>query len=53
MNLATLERQIVSKYLAIHVRQITSDDLAMKEVQIASDQGDACPRHLAMLVRSY
>ena len=53
MNLATLERQIVSEYLAIHVCQITSNDLAIKEVQNASDQGDACPRHLAMLVTSY
>jgi hypothetical protein len=55
MNLVTLERQIVSEYLdlAIHVCQITSNDLAIKEVQIASDQGDACPCHLAMLVTSY
>jgi hypothetical protein len=30
VNLATLERQIVSKYLAIHDRQITSDDSATK-----------------------
>jgi hypothetical protein len=52
MNLATLECQIVSKYLAIHVCQITSNDLAMNEVQIASNQDDACPRHLAMLVTS-
>jgi hypothetical protein len=53
MNLATLECQIVSEYLAIHVRQITSKDLAIKEVQIASNQGDACLHHLAMLVTSY
>jgi hypothetical protein len=53
MNLATLERQIVSKYLAIHVHQITNQDLAIKEVQIASNQCDACSRHLAMLVTSY
>jgi hypothetical protein len=53
MNLATLERQIISKYLAMHVRQITSDDLAIKEVRIASNQGGACPHHLAMLVTSY
>jgi hypothetical protein len=52
MNLATLDCQIVSEYLAIHVRQITSDDLAIKEVQIASNQNDACPRHLALLVTS-
>jgi hypothetical protein len=52
VNLATLDPQIVSKYLAIHVQQITSNDLAIKEVQIASNQGDACPRHLAMLVTS-
>jgi hypothetical protein len=30
MNLATLGRQIVSEYLAIHGCQITSDDLATK-----------------------
>ena len=29
------------------------NDLAMKEVQIASNQNDACPHHLAMLVTSY
>jgi hypothetical protein len=52
VNLATLDRQIVSKYLAIHNRQITSNNLAIKEVQIASDQNDACQRHLAMLVTS-
>jgi hypothetical protein len=52
MNLATLEHQIVSKYLAIHVRQITSNNLAIKEVQTASNQNDACPHHLAMLVTS-
>jgi hypothetical protein len=52
MNLATLEHQIISEYLAIHVRQITSNDLAMKEVQIASYQIDTCPRHLAMVVTS-
>jgi hypothetical protein len=52
MNFATLECWIVSKYLAIHVCHITSNDLAIKEVQIASDQNDACPRHLAMLVTS-
>jgi hypothetical protein len=52
MNLATIDRQIISKYLAIHIRQITSDDLAIEEVQIASNQDDACPRHLAMLVMS-
>jgi hypothetical protein len=52
MNLAKLEHQIVCEYLAIHVRQITSDNLAMKEVQIASNQNDTCPHHLAMLVTS-
>jgi hypothetical protein len=52
MNLVTLERQIISEYLAIHVCQITSNDLAVKEDQIASDQDDVCPRHLAMLVMS-
>jgi hypothetical protein len=31
MNLATLDHQIVSKYLAIHGRQITSNDLATKK----------------------
>jgi hypothetical protein len=52
MNLATFYRQIVSKYLAVHVCQITSNGLAIKEDQIASNQNDACPRHLAMLVMS-
>jgi hypothetical protein len=33
MNLATLDQQIVSKYLAIHVCQITSNDLA-KEAKL-------------------
>jgi hypothetical protein len=52
MNLETLECQIVSEYLAIHVCQIKSVNLGIKEVQIASNQNDDCPRHLAMLVRS-
>jgi hypothetical protein len=52
VNLATLDCQIVSKYLAIHVHPITSNDLATQEGQIASDQNDACPHHLAMLVTS-
>jgi hypothetical protein len=52
MNLATLKRQIISGYLATHVCQITSDALAIKEVQIASNQNDACPCYLAMLVMS-
>jgi hypothetical protein len=52
MNLATLYHQIVSEYLAVHVCQITSNDLAIKEVQIASNQNDACPHHLTMLVMS-
>jgi hypothetical protein len=33
-NLATLDRQILSKYLAIHGRQITSNDLAMKNSKL-------------------
>jgi hypothetical protein len=41
-----------AKSLAIQDRQITSNDLAIKEGQIASDQDDACPHHLAMLVMS-
>jgi hypothetical protein len=53
MCLATLERQIVSKSFAIQDCQITSGDLAIKEVQIASNQDDACPPHLAMLVTSW
>jgi hypothetical protein len=52
MNLATIKRQIVSEYLGIHVCQITSNNSATKEVQIASNQNDACPHHLAMLVTS-
>jgi hypothetical protein len=52
MNLATLECQIISEYLVIYVPQITSNNLAMKEVLIASNQNDACPHHLAMLVTS-
>jgi hypothetical protein len=50
--LATLEYQIVSKFLAIQNCQITSNNLAIKEGQIASNQDDACPRHLVMLVMS-
>jgi hypothetical protein len=50
--LATLEREIISKSLAIKDCQITSNDLAIQEGQIASIQDDACPRHLAMLVTS-
>ncbi len=52
MHLATLEHQIVSKSLAIQDCQITSKDLAINEGQIASNQDDACPRHLAMPVTS-
>jgi hypothetical protein len=52
LHLATLERQILSKSLAIQDCQITSNNLAIQEGQIASDQDDACPRHLAMLVTS-
>jgi hypothetical protein len=50
MNSATLDHQIVREYLAIHACQITSNDLAIKEAQIASNQNDACPRHYVMLV---
>jgi hypothetical protein len=50
VHLATFEPQIVSKSLAIQDRQITRDDLATQEGQLASNQNDACPRHLAMLV---
>jgi hypothetical protein len=50
--LATLERRIVSKSLAIHVCQITKNNVVIKEVQIASNQDDACPSHLAMLMMS-
>jgi hypothetical protein len=52
MNSDTLKHQIVSEYLAIHVYQITSNGLAIKEVKIAINQNDACPHHLAMLVTS-
>jgi hypothetical protein len=52
VHLATLERQIVSKSLAMQYCQITSNNLAIKECQIASNQDDACPHHLAMLVMS-
>jgi hypothetical protein len=31
---------------------IASNNLAIKEVQIASNQDEACPRHLAMLMMS-
>jgi hypothetical protein len=33
-NLATLDRQIVSKNLAIHVCRTTSDNLAIKEAKL-------------------
>jgi hypothetical protein len=52
VHLATLERQIVSKSLVIQDCQITSNNLAIKEGQMASNQDDACPRQLAMLVMS-
>ena len=52
MHLATFERQTVSKALAVHVPQMTIDDLAIGERQISSNQDDACPHHLAMLVTS-
>jgi hypothetical protein len=50
VHLATLERQIVSKSLALQDCQIACNDLAIGERQIASNQDDACPCHLAMLV---
>jgi hypothetical protein len=34
MNLVTLKRQIVRKYLAIYVCQITGKDLAIKEAKL-------------------
>jgi hypothetical protein len=49
-SFTTLEGQIVSKFLAIKDCQITSSGLAIRECQIASNQDDACPRYLAMLV---
>jgi hypothetical protein len=52
VHLATLECQNVSKALAVQNFQIASNDLAIREHQIASDQDDACQRHLAMLVTS-
>jgi hypothetical protein len=50
VHLAIQECQIVSK--ALQDCHIASDDLAIRECQIASDQNDARPRHLAMLVTS-
>jgi hypothetical protein len=47
VHIATLERQIVSKALAIQNCQITSNDLAIGIRQISSNQDDACPHHLA------
>jgi hypothetical protein len=52
MCLATLDCQIVSKFLTIQDCQIASNDLAIGERQIASDQDDACPFHVALLVTS-
>ncbi len=52
MRLGILECQIVNEALAIQISQITSDDLVIQEGQIASNQDDACPRHLALLVTS-
>jgi hypothetical protein len=52
MHLAIQEREIISKALAVQDRQIASNDLAIRECQITSNQDDACPRHLAMLVMS-
>jgi hypothetical protein len=45
MHLATLERQIVSKSVAIYDHQITSNDLVIGASQIASNQDDAYPHH--------
>jgi hypothetical protein len=52
MHLAKQVRQIVSEYFAIQDRQFASNDLAIRECQITSNQDDTCPRHLAMLVAS-
>jgi hypothetical protein len=52
VQLATLERQIVGKFLTIKDCQIKSNNLAIKEGRIASNQVDACPRHLAILMMS-
>jgi hypothetical protein len=52
VNLATLERQIISKSLAMQDCQFTSKDLVIQEGQIASNQNDTFPHHLAMLVMS-
>jgi hypothetical protein len=45
MFLAILKHQIISKSLAIQDPQISRDDLAIREHQIAVNQDDACPRH--------
>jgi hypothetical protein len=34
VNLPTLDRQVISQYLAISVCRITSDDLAIKEAKL-------------------
>jgi hypothetical protein len=52
VHLATSERQIVGKSLAIQDCQIISNNLAIKEGKIASNQVDASTCHLAMLVMS-
>jgi hypothetical protein len=52
VHLATSEHQIVSKSLAIQDCQIINKDIAITEGKIASNQDDACPRHLAMPVMS-
>jgi hypothetical protein len=52
MLLAKQDLYIVSKYLVIQNCQIASNDLALRERQIASNQDDNCPHHLAMLVKS-
>jgi hypothetical protein len=52
VHLATLECQTISKSLAIQNYQITKQGFSNKKGQIASNQDDAWPRHLAMLVMS-
>jgi hypothetical protein len=50
VHLVKQECQIISKYLAIQEDcQNASNNLAITERQIASDQDDTCPLHLAML----
>jgi hypothetical protein len=42
VHLAIQEHNIISEYLAIHDCQNASNDLSIKERQIASNQDDAC-----------